>query len=81
MARFVSYLYSKTSHARQLKQNKKSIFAVDTAYLGLEHGLPGGAELILLLDNVAGDGRSTVVFGRLPLEVHPVHAPVVDLRH
>lgn len=42
-------------------------------------GLPG-AVAFLLLNDVLGDGGTTVVFGGLPLEVHSVNIPVNYVR-
>ena len=38
-------------------------------------------ELILLLDDIADDGRAAVALRGLPLEVSVVLVPVVDVRH
>ena len=40
--------------------------------------LPERRSFLFLLDDVAGDGRSAVVFGRLPFQLHEVAVPVRD---
>ena len=50
------------------------------AYLGLQTGLPGAAEALLLLDNVAGDRGTVVALGTLPLQADAGLVPVNDVR-
>lgn len=51
-----------------------------STYVGSQRFLPR-AEFLLLLDNIARDGRSAIVLWSLPHQVDPVNVPVLDGRY